>query len=135
MPVPVKVSDRLLDLARREARDAHRSATAQIEHWATLGRAVEVLLAYSDVLALKRAGQALPVPARVSREDVHARLARLAADTDRERVRARIQAAGAPVYEAAAEPGFIVEVHPDGRRVAGRLEGRRFVPGGRRPRR
>lgn len=134
MPVPVKVSDRLLDLARREARDAHRSATAQIEHWATLGRAVEVLLAYSDVLALKRAGQALPVPARVSREDVHARLARLAADTDRERVRARIQAAGAPVYEAAAEPGLLVEVHPDGRRVVGRLQGRRFVPGGRRPR-
>ncbi|HSF03478.1 MAG TPA: hypothetical protein VLA62_10720, partial [Solirubrobacterales bacterium] len=61
MPSPVKVSDRLLALARREARGAHRSATAQIEHWATLGRAVEVLLAYRDVLALKRAGQVFPV--------------------------------------------------------------------------
>jgi ParD-like antitoxin of type II ParDE toxin-antitoxin system len=134
MPVPVKVSDRLLELARREARDAHRSATAQIEHWATLGRAVEVLLAYSDVLALKRAGQTLPVPARVGREDVHERLTRLAADADRERVRARILAPGLPIYEAAAEPGLIAEVHPDGRRVVGRLEGRRFVPAGRRPR-
>jgi hypothetical protein len=134
MPAPVKVSDRLLGLARREARDAHRSATAQIEHWATLGRAVEVFLAYSDVLALKRAGQALPIPLRVGREDVHERLARLAADADRERVKARLHAGGQPVYEAAAEPGLIVEVRPDGRRVVGRLEGRRFVPGGRRSR-
>jgi ParD-like antitoxin of type II bacterial toxin-antitoxin system len=127
MPAPVKVSDRLLVLARQEARDAHRSLTAQIEHWATLGRAVEVLLSYSDVLALKRTGQALPLPVRVHPDEVHARLASLGADPDRGVVRARIRAAG-PVYEAAEEPGLIAEVRPDGRRILGRMEGRRFVP-------
>ena len=127
MPAPVKVSDRLLGLARQEAREAHRSTTAQIEHWATLGRAVEVLLSYSDVLALKRAGQTLPIPMRVGRDDVYDRLASLVADPDRERVRARVQASG-PVYEAADEPGAIVEVRPDGTRTVGRLQGRRFVP-------
>lgn len=129
MPSPVKVSDRLLALARREARDAHRSATAQIEHWATLGRAVEVLLAYRDVLALKRVGQAFPVPARVSGQEVHDLLARLADDPDREGVKARIRAAETPFYTTDPDhPGLVVEVRPDGTRVPGRLAGRRFVP-------
>jgi hypothetical protein len=127
MPAPVKVSDKLLGLARQEARDAHRSTTAQIEHWATLGRAVEVLLSYRDVLALKRAGQTLPIPLSVHRDEVHERLAGLAADADRERVRARIQASG-PVYEAAPQAGLIVEVQPDGTRRLGRWQERRFVP-------
>ena len=128
MAAPVKVSDRLLGLARQEAKDAHRSATAQIEHWATLGRAIEVLLSYSEVLALKRAGQTLPIPMQVHRAEVHERLARLAADIDREGAKAHIRARGGPVYEAAAAPGTIVEIQPDGTRTVGRLEGRRFVP-------
>ena len=129
MPSPVKVSDRLLAMAREEAKGTHRSATAQIEHWATLGRAIEVLVAYSQVLALKRAGQALPVPAFVSRDEVHDLLARLVDDVDRETVKARIRSTGTPVYTADPEhPGMIVEVQADGTRTVGRLEGRRFVP-------
>jgi ParD-like antitoxin of type II bacterial toxin-antitoxin system len=129
MPAPVKVSDKLLGLARREAKDAHRSTTAQIEHWATLGRAVEVLLSYSDVLALKRAGQTLPLPLQVHRDEVHERLTALAGETDRETAKARIRATGTPVYEASTEPGMIVEVQPDGTRTVGRLQGRQFVSG------
>jgi ParD-like antitoxin of type II bacterial toxin-antitoxin system len=128
MASPVKVSDTLLAFAREEARTAHRSATAQIEHWATLGRAVEALLAYRDVLALKRAGEALPVPAFVRRDDVHALLTRLIADDDREMVRRRIEAAGVPLYGADPDrPGGIVEVRPSGERVPGQLRNRRFV--------
>jgi hypothetical protein len=41
MPSSVKVSDNLLALAKEEARSARRSVSAQIEHWAMLGRAVE----------------------------------------------------------------------------------------------
>ena len=129
MPAPVKVSDKLLALAKEEGRGTHRSATAQIEHWATLGRAVETLVAYQDVLALKRTGQALPIPRFVAVEDVHDVLARLLEDTDREKVRARIRAAGGPVYTADADhPGRLVEVHADGARLPGHLDGRRFVP-------
>jgi hypothetical protein len=97
MAAPVKVSDRLLALAKREADTTHRSATAQIEHWATLGRAVEVMAAYRDVLALKRLGSALPMPAFVPREAVQGLLERLVADPDRESVKARIRAAGGPL--------------------------------------
>jgi hypothetical protein len=128
MPAPVKISDKLLGLAKEEARSTHRSATAQIEHWATLGRAVEVILAYRDVLALKRVGEVLPVPAFIKREEVHELLAGIAASTDRERVKARVRAAGTAVYTSDPEhPGVIVEIQPDGSRVPGHFQGRRFV--------
>jgi hypothetical protein len=121
MPVPVKVSDRLLSLAKEEGRGTHRSATAQIEHWATLGRAVEAMLAYHEVLALKRTGAALPIPRFVTREDVHAALAGLLASDDRNGVREHIRAAAGdgPVYEAdPADPDRVVEVRPARRVVA-----------------
>jgi hypothetical protein len=128
MPLPVKVSDRLLALAKEEARSTHRSATGQIEHWATLGRAVEAILAYGEVLALKKLGDALPVPAHVGREDVHHVLIALNREDDRQKVKARIQAAGGPVYTTdPAFPGKIVEVRADGTRTPGRLKGRQFL--------
>jgi len=129
VPSPVKVSDKLLALAKDEARGTHRSATSQIEHWATLGRAVEVLAAYREVLALKRAGQALPIPTFVRREEVHDLLARLVEDTNREEVKARIRAGGMPLYSTEpGHPSMIVEVQADGTRTPGHLKGRQFVP-------
>ena len=129
MASPVKVSDGLLALAREEARASHRSATAQIEHWATLGRAVEAMVAYRDVLALKRAGEALPLPSFVTRADVHRLLARLVEDADREAVKARIHGDGGPIYAADPDrPGSIVEIRADGERATGHLKSRRFVP-------
>ena len=131
MAAPVKVSDRLLALAKQEGRGTHRLATAQIEHWATLGRGVEVLVAYSEVLALKSAGQTLPIPTFVRREDVHDLLAGLVGDEDRASVKARIRAAGTPLYTTDPDhPGMIVEIQADGSRTRGSLKGRRFVPAG-----
>jgi ParD-like antitoxin of type II bacterial toxin-antitoxin system len=125
MPLPVKISDRLLALAKEERRGTHRSMTALIEHWATLGRAVEATIAYGDVLDLKSLGQTLP-PRSAYENARHA--VRTLAETDRERIKARIQSAGTPVYMTdSAYPGKIVEVRADGTRTPGRMEGRRFV--------
>src|SRR5207247_11213602 len=133
MASPVKCSDRLLALARQEAQGTHRSATAQIEHWATLGRAVEVLVAYRDVLALKRAGQTLPIPTVIRREEVHDLLAQLVDNLDRESVKARIHAEGTPLYTTDPDhPGMIVEIQADGTRTPRELQGRRFVRAGHR---
>ncbi|HEY7519959.1 MAG TPA: hypothetical protein VIE36_16855 [Methylomirabilota bacterium] len=129
MAIPVKVSDKLLALAKKEAEATHRSATAQIEHWATLGRAVEVMAAYGDVLALKRVGNALPMPASVPRQAVHDLLAGLVSDPDREGVKARIRAAGGPLYTTDPRAsGQVTELSAAGRRTPGRLVHRRFVP-------
>jgi len=128
MAVPVKVSDKLLALAKKEAEAAHRSATAQIEHWATLGRAVEVMAAYRDVMALKRVGGALPMPAFVTRDAVHEMVGALVADPDREGVKARIRTGGGPLYVAdPRRPGEVVEIEAGGRRATGRLVHRKFV--------
>lgn len=129
MPTPVKISDRLMVWAKEAAPVADRSATAQIEHWAILGRAVEVIATYREVLALKKAGRSLPLPTFVRPEDVRELLMGLVSDTDRTEVKARIAASGTPLHEADPErPGGIIEIHPDGTRIRGRLQGRRFVP-------
>lgn len=39
--MPVKLSGELVEGARTSAKRFHRSLTSQIEHWATIGRAVE----------------------------------------------------------------------------------------------
>ena len=104
MAVPVKGSDRLLALAKEEAQSTHRSATSQIEHWATLGRAVEAMAAYGDMLALKKLGETLPVPPRVRAEDIHEVLMAIAQEPNRQAIKARILAAGTPVY--ATDPAY-----------------------------
>lgn len=136
MSMPVKISDALLTLAKQEAEVAQRSITAQVEHWARIGRAVEVIVAHQELMALKRVGDVLaPVfPSAARREEMHHLLARLVEHPDdREEAKAIIEAAGAPVYEAdPARPGRIVQVSSDGSRRPGRLKGRRFVPEGTR---
>jgi hypothetical protein len=129
MPAPVKISDRLLARAKQEARDSHRSVTAQIEHWATLGRAVEVMAGHRDVLMLKRAGERLAMPSWVRRDEVEAALTHLLHDSDRESVKARIRAGGGPLCEADPEDTErVIQIAADGRRTRGRFEGRTFVP-------
>ena len=129
MPAPVKISDRLLARAKEEAKSTHRSVTAQIEHWATLGRAVEVMTAHRDVLMLKRAGEGLSMPSWVRREDVEARLTSLTHDTDREAVKGRIRRPGGMLYEEdPADPDGVIQIAPDGRRTRGRFDGRTFGP-------
>jgi hypothetical protein len=128
MPAPVKISDRLLARARAEAKGAHRSVTAQIEHWAMLGRAVEVMTGHREVLALKRVGEHLTMPPYVSPQTIHDVLARIANDPDREGMKAEIRAAGTPIYSGDPDdPDGVIEIAPDGRRRRGRFENGTFV--------
>ena len=134
MPAPVKISDRLLERAKAEAKGAHRSVTAQIEHWATLGRAVEVMASHRELLALKRAGERLSVPPYGTPQQIHDVLTRIVNDPDREGVKADIRAAGTPIYGADPDdPEGVTQISPDGRRTRGRFEGRTFVPRRERP--
>jgi hypothetical protein len=131
MGIPLKVSDSLFAIAKQEAQATERSITAQVEHWALIGRAVEAILAHQELLTLKQVGEVLTplFPSAARRQEVHDLLTRIAASTDREPTKKALRESGAPLYATDPEhPGLIVQVLPDGTRTPGRLEGRRFVP-------
>jgi hypothetical protein len=131
MGTPLKVSDSLFAIAKQEAQATERSITAQVEHWALIGRAVEAILAHQELLTLKQVGEVLTplFPSTARRQEVHDLLTRIAASTDREPTKKALRESGAPLYATDPEhPGLIVQVLPDGTRTPGRLEGRRFVP-------
>ena len=131
MGTPLKVSDGLFALAKQEAQATQRSITAQVEHWARIGRAVEAILAHQELLTLKQLGDLLTplYPSATRRQEVHDLLAGIAAGADREATKATLRAAGTPLYATDPEhPGMIIQVLPDGTRIPGRMEGRRFIP-------
>jgi len=131
MGTPLKVSDRLFAIAKQEAQATERSITAQVEHWALIGRAVEAVLAHQELLTLKQLGEILTplFPSAARRQEVHDLLTRIAASPDREPTKKALRESGAPLYATDPDhPGLIVQVLPDGTRTLGRLEGRRFVP-------
>jgi hypothetical protein len=127
---PVKISDSLLEAARSTAEVANRSVTKQIEHWAELGRAVEALLPLPDLASIKgpMADPGNAQKNKVAREALSRLTAALEQGTKREPAIATIRSTGKPVYEADAEdPARVVQVHPDGTRLAGRFVGGAFV--------
>lgn len=138
MGLPVKLSDELVKVARTEAAATDRSITAQIEHWAKLGRSVEAALRHHEVLALKHADGdvAAAFPEAGARESVCEVLHRIATSTDQTALSESITR-GRTVYESDGRGG-LVRIEPDGTRTRGRLDGRTFVPAARgavRPRR
>ncbi len=127
MGMPVKLSDELVRVARREAGAADRSITGQIEHWAKLGRAVESLLTSKDAAGLKTlTGQA---PQAVRERQIIKLLDAFSVRSERTPALEKIHASGNPVYGTdPAYPGRIVRIDPDGTRTPGRFVKRRFVP-------
>ena len=130
MGMPVKISDELLIAARDEAKSANRSIARQVEYWASIGRATELLITHRELLGIKSVNDAFPAAPR--RDEVHRLLSQLVENPkDREAVRTAIHAADVPVYETdPAHPGQIVRVSKDGTRKVGHFENRRFVPEG-----
>ena len=131
MGTPLKVSDSLFAFAKQEAQATQRSITAQVEHWARIGRAVEVILAHQELLTLKHVGELLtPVfPSVARRQEVHELLTRIADSADREATKTALRASGTPLYATdPSHPDLIIQAWPDGTRIPGRMEGRRFVP-------
>jgi ParD-like antitoxin of type II bacterial toxin-antitoxin system len=129
MGMPVKLSDELVEQAREEALAAERSITAQIEHWAQLGRSVESALRHDDVLALKRARGDMNAafPRATSRRAIQTLLRNITEEVDRKSLARKI-ARGRVVYQADPKgSGLIERIEPGGVRTLGRFENRQFV--------
>jgi hypothetical protein len=127
MGMPVKLSDELVESAREEAANTDRSITGQIEHWAKIGRSVEIVLRHQELQTLKRS----PLKARLpsgARHAIQVALERLVAEDDR-RPLARSLQTGRTVYQSdPAGSGLTERIEPDGSRTLGRFVNRRFVP-------
>ena len=129
MGLPVKLSESLVAAARAEAKAANRSITAQVEHWARVGWAVEAALRHEDLLALKNSGGDLSRAFDAEqKKEILALLDEIASSHDRSSVKERLLSTGKPVYMAdPAHPGLLVRIEQDGTRTLGKLEGRTFV--------
>lgn len=123
MGMPVKLSDELVQEARKEARSADRSITAQIEHWAKLGRSVESALRHEDASALKEAGGDLAAafPHKTTRTAVLSLLRDIARGHDFKVPADRV------VYQSHDGTDTIERIEPGGRRTIGRFVNRTFV--------
>lgn len=125
MGMPVKLSDDLVRTARKAAGESKRSITAQVEYWASVGRAAERSLPRGVVGALARGQPVSPDHPVLSFFDrISEANARLAAEK-------KLSLLRFPRYEAdPAHPGGIVAVHAAGKRVRGKWHMKRnaFVP-------
>ena len=120
MGQPVKLSDQLVLDARLAGEAGDRSIAGQIEHWAKLGRAVEMHLRAAQVTRLKREGEARPLSTLLAEVD---------APAGRKRVAAYLEGRPFPHFEAApGKRGLVVKIDQDGKRTLGKFVNREFRP-------
>lgn len=118
MGQPVKLSAELVLDARQTGAVAERSIAGQIEFWARLGRAVEPLLSGDRALALRRAGDAIPLSQLVGSIETAA---------GRQRVAEILVSRPFPHYEPSPDrPGLLVRIESSGKRTIGRFVGGAF---------
>ena len=118
MSQPVKLSDGLVLDARLTAEIAERSIAGQIEFWAQLGRALEPLLNGTQALALRQAGEAIPLSELLATVDL---------PQGHSRVADYLESLPFPHYQPAlGQPGLLVRIEEDGTRTVGRFVNRKF---------
>lgn len=127
--VAIKVSAELAASARKEAVDADRSLTGQVEHWAKLGRAIEAIMPAQVAAALKRSGGDLQALDDESiRSKVLEALAVFQAQAP-ESLRQKIGLDQQFRFEPDPEnAGGFIRISPEGTRTRGVMDGRTFVP-------
>lgn len=123
---PLRVSDELLREAKQKGARAHRSAAAQVEHWAMVGKVLEpgltdaqvecVAAGLAKVVVIDQAAPPMP-----HLDDVLVELGRRRASGD-----LAAQVAG-PMRYRAAQDGGIERVTPSGVE-RGRFVGGEFIP-------
>ena len=130
MGMPVKLSDDLVRAARRAASESRRSITAQVEYWASVGRAAERSMPRTVVGALARGREV------AAEHPVLSFFERISEANQRVAAERKLALARFPRYESdPARSGAIVAVHADGRRVRGtwNLKRNAFVPARSKP--
>jgi len=118
--VPLRIDSALVNQARSAGTLFDRPSTAQIEHWAKLGRVLDTVLSGHSAAKVKEL-------ARVAALDEVVTLSQT--EAGREKARVIIARHRGPVYEVDPQnPGLIIERSPEGKTRRGRFANRQFVP-------
>jgi hypothetical protein len=118
MSQPVKLSDALVLDARVAGEVVERSIAGQVEFWARLGRAVDLLLEGQNVLMLCHAGANHPLSSLLGSVDSPA---------GRKRVATYLQGEPFPHYQSYPnKPVLLERIDANGKRTVGRFVNREF---------
>ena len=118
--MPVKLSGDLVNEARESAKMFNRSLTGQIEHWASIGRAIEAQMSGESLTRLlERVGGTLKI-SRTQDAEQRDQIAAVLSEFLRQSPEAtdhswleELSARGIPLYgTTSAEPGKIVRRDP-----------------------
>lgn len=130
MPQPVKLSDRLVDAARAVVADTDRSVAGQIEHWASIGRAVSASLTPPETAKVKKGVIAAPNNQQDDQSLALLQSLRLAVSAaGQSRMGQILGGSDKPRYGSdPAFPSCLVRFESNGRRIPGHMVQRKFVP-------
>jgi hypothetical protein len=118
--IPFRIDAELVNQARTAGEIHDRTPTAQIEHWAKLGRVLESVLSGKSVERVKELGRV---------DDLERILAMTQTTAGQARALAVIARHKGPVYSSDPEhPELVVEEAPDGTKRLGKFVHREFVP-------
>ena len=118
--VPLRIDSELVNQARSTGALFDRPPTAQIEHWAKLGRVLESVLSGGSVAKVKQRGNV---------DDLDEIVTLSQSEKGRKKALAIIAKHAGPVYEADPnQPDVVIERYPDGSMRRGRFANRQFVP-------
>lgn len=121
---PIRLDASLVEEAITEAARKLRTPPKQIEFWVRLGQAVDGLLSMEEIMAL-RGGLVHIEPTQGRRADPDEVFDDL---ESRRNTLSKTVTSARVVYQASREhPGYLEQIHPDGRVVIGRFEGSDFV--------
>ena len=118
--VPLRIDSELVNHARSAGALFDRPPTAQIEHWAKLGRVLDSILSGESIAKVKQRGNITDLDQVVALSQT---------EKGRKKALAMIAKHAGPVYEAdPTSPDLIVERRADGSVRRGRFANRQFVP-------
>ena len=111
--MPLRIDGALIKEARASGEIFHRSIAQQLEHWATLGRALEAVLTLSSVEKLKKAKDSVSV------DDL---LAKANSSVGKKRTLALLAKKKGPLYGSKpGQPEILLQYRADGSKVSGQM--------------
>ena len=125
---PVRLESTLMSAATAASSSLHRSTVEQIEYWADIGRKVSNLIDPDALLAINAGLMKITLEqtpeVNVDPNDVFAALER---DRDTGALSEAIAANAVRYQASSAQPGFLEQVHPDGRVHIGQFVNGEFL--------